>query len=181
MIEPTGSPRDAASVLFNLPGYRVVSAVDLPDGGREVVIEPESVEAGCPVCGVLSSRLHQVRRGRLRDVPVAGRVEVVAIRRRFVCAETRCAKRTFAEVTDQVPLRARATTRLRAAVLDAVISSGRAVCEVAAAHGVAWWTVQRAVNTAVVLLGDVDAAGVRRLGIGSTATRPVPGNGTSRG
>jgi hypothetical protein len=29
-------------------------------------------------------------------------------------------------------------TRLRTAVLDAVIDSGRAVAEVAAAHGVAW-------------------------------------------
>lgn len=30
---------------------------------------------------------------------------------------------------------------------------------------VAWGTGRRAVNTAVVLLGDVDAARVRRLGI----------------
>jgi hypothetical protein len=35
----TGSSRDAASVLFDLPGYRVLEAVDLPGGGREVVIE----------------------------------------------------------------------------------------------------------------------------------------------
>jgi hypothetical protein len=33
MIEPTGSPRDAASVLFNLPGYRVVEALVDPDEG----------------------------------------------------------------------------------------------------------------------------------------------------
>ena len=30
MFELTGSRRDAASVIFNLPGYRVVEAVDLP-------------------------------------------------------------------------------------------------------------------------------------------------------
>jgi len=35
MFEPTGSPRDAASVLFNLPGYRVLEAVDgFDDEGR---------------------------------------------------------------------------------------------------------------------------------------------------
>ena len=38
LIEPTGSPRDAASVIFNLPGYRVIEAVDLPLGGRRVKV-----------------------------------------------------------------------------------------------------------------------------------------------
>jgi hypothetical protein len=46
-------------VLFDLPGYRVVSAVDLPGGGREVVIASVEDEAGCPTCGVLSGRVHQ--------------------------------------------------------------------------------------------------------------------------
>ncbi|MFN8077707.1 MAG: hypothetical protein U0Q15_20120 [Kineosporiaceae bacterium] len=71
MDNATGSPRDAASVLFDLPGYRVVSAVDLPGGGREVVIASVEGEAGCPTCGVLSGRVHQRTRQRLRDVPVA--------------------------------------------------------------------------------------------------------------
>ncbi|MFN8076989.1 MAG: hypothetical protein U0Q15_16425 [Kineosporiaceae bacterium] len=55
MDNATGSPRDAASVLFDLPGYRVVSAVDLPGGGREVVIASVEGEAGCPTCGVLGA------------------------------------------------------------------------------------------------------------------------------
>jgi len=118
-------------------------------------------EAACPGCGVLSARVHQVRSSRLRDIPVAGWVEVVLVRRRFVCAETRCAKRTFAETTEQVPSRAKATTRLRAAVLEAVICSGRAVLEVAAAHGIAWWTVQACVNAAALVLPDVDGVAVR--------------------
>ncbi len=113
MFEPTGSPRDAASVLFNLPGYRVLEAVDgVDDSGhllREVTVVSTAREAACPACGVLSGRVHQVRRSRLRDIPVAGRVEVTLQRRRFVCSETRCGKRTFAESTEQVPLRAKAT------------------------------------------------------------------------
>ena len=36
MFEPTGSRRDAASVIFNLPGYRLIDAVDLALGGRRV-------------------------------------------------------------------------------------------------------------------------------------------------
>ena len=38
MIEPTGSQRDAASTLFNLSDYRVINALDLPDGGRRVEV-----------------------------------------------------------------------------------------------------------------------------------------------
>ena len=48
MIEPAGSRREAASVLFNLPDYHVVGTVDLPGGGRRVVIEATS-PPGCPV------------------------------------------------------------------------------------------------------------------------------------
>ncbi|MGO3180961.1 MAG: ISL3 family transposase, partial [Brevibacterium linens] len=51
MHENTGSQRDAASTIFNLPNYRVIDATDLPDGGRRVVIT-STVTPGCPVCGV---------------------------------------------------------------------------------------------------------------------------------
>jgi transposase len=97
-------------VLFDLPGYRVVAAVDLPDGRREVTIEAVAAEEGCPDCGVLSDRVHQRMRQRLRDVPVAGRVEVVLVKRRFACGEPACSRRTFVEVSEQVPVRARITT-----------------------------------------------------------------------
>ena len=40
MIEPTCSRRDAASVIFNLPDYHVIDAVDLPLGGRRVIVQP---------------------------------------------------------------------------------------------------------------------------------------------
>jgi len=135
-----GLPRDAASVLFNLPGYRVVEAIeevnDAGDRVRRVVVEAEDEEVGCPSCGVLSSRVHQWSAQRVRDIPVAGAVEVVWRKRRFVCAESACARRTFTEHTDQVPVRARTTGRLLEAVLAAVTGAGRAVSEVAAAHGV---------------------------------------------
>ena len=39
MNEPTGSQRDAASTIFNLPDYRVIEALDVAEGGRRVVIE----------------------------------------------------------------------------------------------------------------------------------------------
>ena len=177
MIEPMGLPRDAASVLFNLPGYRVVEAIeevnDAGDRVRRVVVEAEDEEAGCPSCGVLSSRVHQWSAQRVRDIPVAGAVEVVWRKRRFVCAESACARRTFTEHTDQVPVRARTTGRLLEAVLAAVTGAGRAVSEVASAHGVSWWTVQAVVNAAAALHDQESLPVVRRLGIDEHRYRSV--------
>lgn len=133
MHENTGSQRDAASTIFNLPDYRVTDAIDLPDGGRRVVIE--SIEPpGCPSCGVLATKVHSRRSQKVRDVPVAGAVEVVWAKRRWFCLEPACARRTFWEATDQVPYRARSTTRLRDQVVSAVLTSGRAASEVARAR-----------------------------------------------
>jgi transposase len=169
----TGSTRDAASVLFDLPGYRVISAVDLPGGRREVTIEAVAVEGGCPDCAVVSSRVHQRTRQRLRDVPIAGRVDVVLVKRRFACIEAACLRRTFVEVTEQVPLRARVTTRLRQLVLDQVVTEGRAICRVAAEHALSWWTVQGLVSAAALLLTDPNTIVVRRLGIDEHRYRSV--------
>jgi transposase len=173
VIDPTGSQRDAASVLFNLPGYRVLDAVDDPGGGRRVVIESLDVEGACPACGVLTSRVHQRTRQRVRDVPVAGAVVVVWDKRRFSCQEVLCPKRTFTEHTGQVPPRARSTGRLLEEVLAAVTTAGRTVSEVARAHQLAWWTVQTVLNAAAVLLAAEAVAPVRRLGIDEHRYRSV--------
>lgn len=182
MIEPMGSRRDAASVLFNLPGYRVVDAVDEPETGvRRVFLEAVDDEAACPTCGVLTSRVHQRVLQRVRDVPLAGAVagavagglEVFWRKRRFACVEPLCVKRTFTEHTAQVPPRARTTLRLLDAVLAAVTGAGRAVSEVATAHGVSWWTVQSVVNAAAVLHEADVVPVVRRLGVDEHRYRSV--------
>ena len=67
MFEPTGSRRDAASTIFNLPDYRVLDAHDLPEGGRRVVAE-SMAPPGCPACGVVSTRVH----ARRVNTPSAG-------------------------------------------------------------------------------------------------------------
>jgi transposase len=160
-------------VIFNLPGYRVVDAVDLRLGGRRVKVEPVEVEDGCPACGVVSSRVHGWVEQRVRDIPHAGQVVVVVRKPRLVCTEPACGRRTFTTATEQLPVRARCTSRLKTALLDAVIGSGRAVSEVAADLGVAWWTVQATVNAAAVLLPEVDNLHVRRLGIDEHRYRRV--------
>jgi hypothetical protein len=62
-------------------------------------------------------------------------------KRRFVCAEKLCSRGSFTEVSAQVPARSRLTTRLRTKVSAAVTTTNRAISEVAADYGLAWWTV----------------------------------------
>ena len=150
--------RDAASLIFNLPGYDVIGAVDLPLGGRRrMVVQSHDDEGFCPSCGVASSRVHAWTRQLVKDIDAgAAPVEVVIRKPRWVCAERACSNRTFTQVTEQLPARARCVTRLRDALLDAVLNAGRAVDEIAAAHGVAWWTVQAVINAATLTLPCVD-------------------------
>ena len=43
MNESMGWQRDAASVIFNLPDYHVIDAVELPLGGRRVIVRADDV------------------------------------------------------------------------------------------------------------------------------------------
>ena len=172
MIETTGSRRDAASALFNLPDFRVIDAVDDDAGGRRVLVE-SLAPPGCPSCGVVATRVHARRAQVVRDVPVAGPVRVVWAKRRWVCAEALCGRRTFWERAVQVPSRARTTVRLKQTLVAAVIASGRSARETAGAHRVSWWLVQAAMNAFAVLLPAVDDVPVRRLGIDEHRYRSV--------
>lgn len=173
MIEPTCSRRDAASVIFNLPGYHVIDAVDLPSGGRRVVVQADTVADGCPACGVVSARVHAWCRQRVKDIDHAGGIELVVVKPRLVCAQEACWRRTFTPSTSELPSRARCTSRLRRAVLTAVIDQGQPVDQVARTHGVAWWTAQKAVNAAIDTLPDIDALHVTQLGIDEHRYRRV--------
>lgn len=158
--------RDAASVVFNLTGYTVTEAADLPLGGRRVVVTAKDHEGACPGCGVFSSRVHQRVRQRVKDIPTGGtRVEVVVVKPRYLCAEPACPRQTFTQTTEQLPARARCTTRLKDTVVAAVLDSGRATGEVAAVHGIAWGTVNTAILTQTTVLPEVDQVPVVALGI----------------
>ena len=172
MFEPTGSRRDAASAIFNLPDYRVLSAVDEADGLRRIEVESTD-PPGCPVCGVLAVRVHSRRWQRLRDAPIGGPVELVWAKRRWFCDQARCPRGTFSEVTDQVPAFARSTARLCQSLVAAVVVSGRAASEVARAHRVSWWLVASMLTAAADLIGDPDDVLVRRLGVDEHRYRSV--------
>ena len=173
MIEPTTGQLCAATVIFNLPEYRVLSASVSALGLRRVVVESTGVVPGCPACGVVSGRVKDTRHQRLRDIPVAGAAVVLWRKRRFFCDEPACPRGSFTEATDEVPRRARSTSRLLGALVDAVIRSGRAAAEAATAHGVSWWLVQKALGAAAATLPDVDVLAPKRLGIDEHRYRSV--------
>ncbi|MFQ4150632.1 transposase family protein, partial [Arthrobacter sp. LAPM80] len=139
MIQPTQSCPDAATTLFNLPDYQVISVISDDVSGIRVVTVASDFPAACPGCSVLASRVHSRRIQRVRDILVAGHVRLMWTKRRLFCDEALCTRKTFAESTPQVPRFARSTTRLKETLKDAVIDSGRAASEVAAAFGVSWW------------------------------------------
>ncbi|WP_427130536.1 ISL3 family transposase [Pseudarthrobacter sp. S9] len=173
MNEPTGAAADAATTLFNLPDYRVISTTLTDDGRRRVIVESEQ-PPGCPSCGVVASRRKERRFQRIRDIPVAGPVDVFWSKYRWYCEEPACDRLSFFESTAQVPARARSTGRLRDHLVDAVIRSGRTVSETAAAFAVSWWMVRAALNEACLLrLPDVDELSPRMLGIDEHRFRSV--------
>jgi len=166
---------DAASILINLPGYRVLSATEATaDRPRAVLVESTDQQGACPSCGVLSSRVHSRPVEPVKDVSCGDAPLLVGIRkRRYTCTETRCPRKTFTEATEQLPSQARVTTRLATRVITALRAEPRAVSRVADETGLAWPTVMRLLAATVDLASGVDGRHVRRHGIDEHRFRTV--------
>ncbi|BCO34890.1 ISL3 family transposase [Mycobacterium heckeshornense] len=137
---------DGTTLLFGLPGVRVERVERDVDGTRVVhVVTADEAAAACPGCGVVSRSVKELVSTSPRDIPYGeDPITVRWHKTRWRCREDYCEKSSFTEAIAQVPARARATTRLRTAIGAAIGDAGRAVAEVAAAHGVPWPTAHRA-------------------------------------
>ena len=137
---------DDASCLLGLEGLAVERVVLTGLGIKIVQLVTDDPDAArCPVCATVSTSGKDWVLTRPRDLPCGGEFAVVQWRkRRWRCRTAVCPRASFTEQVAQVPARMRTTTRLRAALAVAV-EDGRDQSEVAAAHGVSWPTVQRAV------------------------------------
>jgi transposase len=159
---------DDASCLLGLEGLAVERVVLTVLGVKIVQLVTDDPEAArCPVCGSLSTSGKDWVLTRPRDLPCGGEFALVQWRkRRWRCRTEGCVRQSFTEQVGQVPAGMRTTTRLRTALAVAV-ENGRDQAEVAAAHGVSWPTVQRAVvvHGAVEL---VEPAPVTVLGMDET-------------
>jgi transposase len=138
-----------------------------------VLVASVAEKGGCPACGVLSGVIKDRPTSRVRDLPHGPVPLIVWVRkRRFACVEVLCRRRSFTEVSAQLPARARVTSRLKVKVCAAVTTTSRAVSEVATDYGIAWWTVHRIlVKAAADVLGQ--AAPTTMIGIDETRARSV--------
>ncbi len=164
---------DGSSLLFDLPGFRVVSCEEIPADGRRVVVMQVADEHACPRCGVLvGGKPYDVRESRVKDLPFGHRpLEVIWRKRRYRCAERRCPQRVFTERSGQVPPRCRLTARLRTRLEQAASRSARALSDVAAEYGVSWWSVHRALVGAAAARAGGPVQPVRMLGLDETRAR----------
>ena len=169
---------DATSLLYDLPGFRVVSVDSTPLGVRQVVIMGVAQEHGCPRCGVLiGGRPYDFRDSRVKDLPVGHRrIEVVWRKRRYRCGELACTQRVFTERSEQIPPRHRLTGRLRARLEQAASYSARALSDVATEYGVSWWSVQHSLVVTAAARTPAELPPVRMLGLDETRARSMRWN-----
>ncbi len=166
---------DPTSLLFGLDEFTVVDVarVGCDDMLVRVVIETVAREAACPDCGVLTARVKDRPLCRLKDLPASGRrVQLCWRKRRLLCREEGCPRRSFVERVEAVAPRARVTQRLRQRLARAIAGSNRAVAEVAGEYGLAWHTGHQAlVAAAAHWLPEPEPTKV--LGIDETRARSV--------
>jgi len=117
---------DGTTLMFDLPGFRVVECREDSAGQRLVVVMGADAEHACPGCGVLAVRPYDVRESVVKDLPFGQRPLIVVWRkRRYLCLEAACGRRVFTESSVQIPPRHRLTGRLRAKLEAAASGSAR--------------------------------------------------------
>jgi transposase len=141
---------DATSVLFGLEReFGVVEVRRVDAAAVKVIIEVAAREGRCAECGVFSGAVKDRPVMRLKDLPIFGQsVELWWRKRRLICEEALCPRRSFTQVSAAVRPRARITERLRQQVGRAIASGNRAVSEVAGEFGVSWPTAHKALVVA---------------------------------
>jgi transposase len=165
---------DATSVLFGLEDdFRVLEVQRVDTTTVKVIIEQTARAGPCPECGVFSGAVKERPWMQLKDLPISGQtVQLWWRKRRLVCGEDLCPRRTFTLTSAAVRSRARVTERLRHRVAMAIASSNRAVSDVAREFGVSWPTAHKAlVDAAARWLPEPEPTS--RLGIDETRFRSV--------
>jgi transposase len=166
--------QEATAVLFGIEDEFDVVSVDRTGPGRlHIIIEMRSREAPCPACGVLSRRVRDRPLCQIKDLPASG--QQVALwwrKRRLVCVEVLCPRRSFTQTSDAIRLRARITERLRDKMAQAIAGSNRAVAEVAREYEVSWPTAHKALVAAAARWLPAPEP-TSRLGIDETRFRSV--------
>ena len=165
---------DATSVLFGLEDEFGAFEVDrVGPTSLKMIMEQTVREGPCPTCGVFSGLVKDRPLCRVRDLAASGQtVELWWRKRRLVCAEALCPRKTFTQTSAAVRPRARVSERLRKQVARAIAVGNRAVSEVAGEYGVSWPTAHKALVVAAARWLP-EPAPTTRLGIDETRFRSV--------
>ncbi len=132
---------DSMTVRLKLQRIRVVEVVvDLTERLEIVVSDVHSLVT-CPLCGCKTSKVHDTRRVRIKDLPVLGaKTTLIWLRRRFSCDN--CGER---HLETHPAFEGKMTRRLaRAIVSDARQLS---ITEITRRYGFAWSTIMALVFT----------------------------------
>ena len=165
---------DATSLLFDLPGFRVIECVeDSESGGRRITVMGVGDVHGCPDCAVIAEGPYDYRDRVIKDLPFGQRpLVLVWHQRRFTCDEDQCERKTFTETSVQIPVRHRLTMRLRSKLEASASGSARSVSDVAREYRVSWGTVHGAlIRKAMTLLPQPGPTTM--IGIDETRARSV--------
>lgn len=88
-------------------------------------VASEASRSHCPVCGLVSSRVHSRYSRTVSDLPWHGISVTLEVRaRRFFCDEASCERRIFCERLPEIAARARKTDRLEEALLAIALELG---------------------------------------------------------
>lgn len=128
------------TVRLKLRRIRVVGVISDETERLEVSVQDLRSVLKCPWCGLKTTKVHDVRRVRVSDLPVLGaKTTLVWLRRRFSCGN--CGER---HLEDHPAFEGKMTRRLaRAMVRDARQLS---ITEIARRYGFSWSTVMSLVK-----------------------------------
>jgi transposase len=120
-----------------LPKDLHLESLSIETGRVSIRVASGTSGSRCPVCGLVSSRVHSRYSRTVSDLPWHGiSVELEVLARRFFCDEPSCERKIFCERLEEVAARARKTDRLEEALLAIVLElGGRAGARLAAELG----------------------------------------------
>ncbi|MEI2826364.1 MAG: ISL3 family transposase [Dermatophilaceae bacterium] len=191
MTEPTlccrgcGSYCERCDLLVGFDGLRVIGVGRDAKDRLTVTVESPKEPMGCPECGVLAHGHGRVR-VRLVDAPAFGRpVTVVWCKRRWVCPEPACPRRSFLEQDERVaPARAKLTARAAQWAIEQLRREHASINGLRRQLGCGWRTVWEAIKP-LLQAADADPSrfeGVTRLGVDEhiwhhVSTKPIEQGG----
>jgi transposase len=152
----------AATALLGLPGVLVTAVAQAGDGWTvaDVITAPgqEGAVRRCPDCGAAATEVKEMVITTPRDVYIADRQILLRWhKRRWICSNQDCERKTFTESLPAVPARARLTTRLRTRLGEAVGDDLMPAAAAARRYGVSDRTAARAFTAyADAQLADLD-------------------------